>query len=201
MPIVFAIVIDPVGAGYVASLARPGGNATGFTAFEYSLSGKWLELLKEIAPNLTRIAILRDPATAVGIGQFAVIQAMAPSSFGVELSPIDVRDAGEIERAVAAFARLYPIRIIAGPAKFNPEIAAFRPPQLRERAPERREPRLHRRFALREADQPADPPNWTGLLRARRERPATVAPPRSMMKSRRLIAFPRPRTWHCSGSI
>jgi putative ABC transport system substrate-binding protein len=105
VPIVFAIVIDPVGAGYVASLARPGGNVTGFTAFEYSLSGKWLELLKEIAPNLTRIAILRDPAVAVGIGQFAAIQAMAPPSFGVELSPIDVRDAGEIERDVAAFAR------------------------------------------------------------------------------------------------
>jgi len=98
VPIVFASVVDPVGAGYVPSLARPGGNATGFTAFEYSLSGKWLELLKEIAPNLTRIAILRDPALA------AVIQAMAPPSFGVELSPIDVRDAGEIERDVAAFA-------------------------------------------------------------------------------------------------
>ena len=79
MPIVFVNVIDPVGAGYVARLARPGGNATGFTAFEYSLSGKWLELLKEIAPNLTRIAILRDPALAAGIGQFAAIQAMAPS--------------------------------------------------------------------------------------------------------------------------
>jgi len=105
VPIVFVLVADPVGAGYVASLARPGGNATGFTLYEYSLSGKWLELLKEIAPNLTRIAILRDPALAAGIGQFAVIQAMAPPSFGVELSPIDVRDAGEIERGVAAFAR------------------------------------------------------------------------------------------------
>ena len=105
VPIVFVNVIDPVGAGYVAKLARPGGNATGFTAFEYSLSGKWLELLKEIAPNLTRIAILRDPALAAGIGQFAAIQAMAPSSFGVELSPIDVRDGGEIERAVATLAR------------------------------------------------------------------------------------------------
>jgi len=105
VPIVFANVIDPVGAGFVAKLARPGGNATGFTLFEYSLSGKWLELLKEIAPNLTRIAILRDPALAAGIGQFAAIQAMAPPSFGVELSPIDVRDAGEIEREVAAFAR------------------------------------------------------------------------------------------------
>ena len=105
VPIVFVNVIDPVGAGYVARLARPGGNATGFTAFEYSLSGKWLELLKEIAPTLTRIAILRDPALASGIGQFAAIQAMAPSSFGVELSPIDVRDGGEIERDVATLAR------------------------------------------------------------------------------------------------
>ncbi len=86
VPIVFVNVIDPVGAGYVASLARPGGNTTGFTAFEYSLSGKWLELLKEIAPNLTRVAILRDPALAAGIGQFAAIQAMAPSSLGVELT-------------------------------------------------------------------------------------------------------------------
>jgi len=105
VPIVFVNVIDPVGAGYVARLARPGGNATGFTAFEYSLSGKWLELLKEIAPNLTRIAILRDPALAAGIGQFAVIQAMAPSSLGVELSPIDVRDGLEIERDVTTLAR------------------------------------------------------------------------------------------------
>ncbi len=105
VPIVFTNVIDPVGAGFVARLARPGGNATGFTAFEYSLSGKWLELFKEIAPNLTRIAILRDPAVAAGIGQFAAIQAMASPSFGVELSPIDVRDSGGIERDVAAFAR------------------------------------------------------------------------------------------------
>jgi len=104
VPIVFVNVIDPVGAGFVARLARPGGNATGFTLFEYSLSGKWLELFKEIAPNLTRIAILRDPALAAGIGQFAVIQG-ASSSFGIELSPIDVRDAGEIERDVTAFAR------------------------------------------------------------------------------------------------
>jgi putative ABC transport system substrate-binding protein len=105
VPIVFVNVIDPVGAGFVARLARPGGNATGFTPFEYSLSGKWLELLKEIAPNLTRIAILRDPAIATGIGQFAAIQAMASPSLGVELSPIDVRAPGEIERDVAAFAR------------------------------------------------------------------------------------------------
>jgi putative tryptophan/tyrosine transport system substrate-binding protein len=105
VPIVFVNVIDPVGAGFVASLARPGGNATGFTLFEYSLSGKWLELVKEIAPNLTRIAILRDPSTAAGIGQFAVIQAMTPPSFGVELSPIDERNGGDIERDIAAFAR------------------------------------------------------------------------------------------------
>ena len=105
VPIVFLNVTDPVGAGYVARMARPGANATGFAAFEYSLSGKWLELLKEIAPDLTRIAILRDPAIAAGIGQYAVIQAVAPTSFGIEFSPIDVRDAGEIERDVAAFAR------------------------------------------------------------------------------------------------
>ena len=105
VPIVFVNVVDPVGAGFVARLARPGGNATGFTPFEYSLSGKWLELLKEIAPNLTRIAILRDPAIATGIGQYAVIQAMASPSFGAELSPIDVRNGGEIERDIAAFAR------------------------------------------------------------------------------------------------
>ena len=105
VPIVFVNVIDPVGAGFVASQARPGGNATGFTLFEYSLSGKWLELFKEIGPNLTRIAILRDPAIAAGIGQFAVIQAMAPPSLGVELSPIDERDGSEIERDIAAFAR------------------------------------------------------------------------------------------------
>ena len=105
VPIVFVNVVDPVGAGFVTRLARPGGNATGFRLFEYSLSGKWFELLNEIAPNLTRIAILRDPATAAGMGQFAVIQAMAPPSFRVELSPIDVRDGGEIERDIAAFAR------------------------------------------------------------------------------------------------
>jgi putative tryptophan/tyrosine transport system substrate-binding protein len=105
VPIVFAAVIDPVGAGFVATMARPGGNTTGFSAFEYSLSGKWLELLKEIAPNLTRAAVLRDPALAAGIGQFAVIQAMAPSSLAVELAPIDMHDAGEIEHAITAFAR------------------------------------------------------------------------------------------------
>jgi putative ABC transport system substrate-binding protein len=104
VPIVFVLVIDPVGAGFVASLARPGGNATGFTIFEYGMSGKWLQLLKEIAPGVTRAAVLRDPAIASGIGQFAAVQAVAPS-LGVELSPVDVRDAPEIERAVALFAR------------------------------------------------------------------------------------------------
>jgi putative tryptophan/tyrosine transport system substrate-binding protein len=105
VPIVFVNIIDPVGAGYVASLARPGGNATGFTPFDYGLSGKWLELLKQIAPGVTRAAVLRDPAVGSGVGQFAIIQAVAPS-FGVELHPIDVRDPGEIEHAVVAFARL-----------------------------------------------------------------------------------------------
>jgi putative ABC transport system substrate-binding protein len=104
VPIVFVSVIDPVGAGFVDSLARPGGNATGFTVFEYGMSGKWLELLKEIAPRVTRAAVLRDPAIASGIGQFAAVQAVAPS-LGVELSPVDARDAPEIERAVTAFAR------------------------------------------------------------------------------------------------
>ena len=104
VPIVFANVIDPVGAGFVASLARPGGNTTGFSAFEYSLGGKWLEVLKEFAPSMTRAAVLRDPTFAGGIGQFAAIQALAPPSLGVELSPIDVRDPDKIERAIAAFA-------------------------------------------------------------------------------------------------
>jgi len=103
VPIVFANVVDPVGAGLVASLARPGGNTTGFIAFEYSLAGKWVELLKEIAPNVTRAAVLRDPTNPAGIGQFAAIQSTAPS-VGVDLSVIDPRDAGEIERAIAAFA-------------------------------------------------------------------------------------------------
>jgi putative tryptophan/tyrosine transport system substrate-binding protein len=104
VPIVFAQTPDPVGAGFVASLARPGGNATGFTIFEFGMGGKWLELLKEIAPRVTRAAVLRDAALAAGTGQLGAIQSVAPS-FGVELSPIDVRDAGEIERAVTAFAR------------------------------------------------------------------------------------------------
>jgi len=105
VPIVFVNVTDPVGAGYVESLARPGGNITGFSSFEYEFSGKWLELLKEIAPGVTRVAVLRDTSSGSGVGQYAIIQAVAPS-LGVELRPIDTRDAGEIERAVAAFARV-----------------------------------------------------------------------------------------------
>jgi putative ABC transport system substrate-binding protein len=104
VPIVFVLVPDPVGSGFVDSLSRPGGNITGFMQFEYSLSGKWLELLKQIAPGMTRAAVLWDPAIAAGIGQFAIIQSVAPS-FGVELSPVYVRDASAIERAVSAFAR------------------------------------------------------------------------------------------------
>jgi putative ABC transport system substrate-binding protein len=93
-----------VGGGYVESLARPGGNATGFLLFEYSMSAKWLELLKEIAPRLSRVAVLRDPTIAAGTGQFGAIQAVAPA-LGVELHPLNIRDAGEIERALGAFAR------------------------------------------------------------------------------------------------
>jgi putative ABC transport system substrate-binding protein len=104
VPIVFAVVPDPVGSGFVASLAHPGGNATGFMQFEYSLTGKWPELLKQIAPGVTRAAVLWDPTTPAGIGQFAVIQSVAPS-IGMEVSPVIMRDATETERAVAAFAR------------------------------------------------------------------------------------------------
>ena len=104
VPIVFVSVPDPVGSGFVESLAQPGGNATGFIMFEYGLSAKWLELLKEIAPSVTRAAVLRDPAIVAGIGQFAVIQSAAPS-VGVDVSAINMRDGAEIERAVTAFAR------------------------------------------------------------------------------------------------
>jgi putative tryptophan/tyrosine transport system substrate-binding protein len=104
VPIVFTSVTDPVGAGLVDSLARPGGNTTGFMLFEYSSSGKWLELLKQVAPGVTRAAVLREAANPAGSAQFGVIQAMAPS-LGVEVSPINVRDPSEIERAIAAFAR------------------------------------------------------------------------------------------------
>jgi putative tryptophan/tyrosine transport system substrate-binding protein len=119
IPIVFVTVIDPVGAGFVASLAQPGGNATGFTIYEYSMSGKWLELLKEIAPHVKRVAVLRDPTVASGTGQFGAVQIVAPS-LGVELSPLDVREAGEIERALAAFAsRVNGGLIVTGSALAN----------------------------------------------------------------------------------
>jgi putative ABC transport system substrate-binding protein len=104
VPIVFTIVPDPVASGFVASLSQPGGNATGFLAFEFRLSGKWLELLKEIAPNVMRAAVLRDSAVPAGLGQLAAIQAAAPS-VGVEVTPVDVQNADEIERDVTAFAR------------------------------------------------------------------------------------------------
>ena len=104
LPIVFAGIADPVGGGYVDSLARPGGNVTGFALFEYGIAGKWLELLKQIAPAVTRAAVMRDPTISLGIGQWAVIQAMAPST-GVDLSLVNMRDASEIERDITVFAR------------------------------------------------------------------------------------------------
>jgi putative ABC transport system substrate-binding protein len=103
VPIVFPAAADPVGAGFVRSLSRPGGNATGFMSFEYGIGGKWLELLKEIAPKVTRVAVLRDPAIPSGIGIFGVIQAMA-ASLRMEVTQVNLRDAGEVERAVLAFA-------------------------------------------------------------------------------------------------
>ena len=105
VPIVFVQMIDPVGQGYVASLERPGGSVTGFMIIEFSISGKWPELLKQIAPSVTRVAVLRDPALGSGTSQFAVIQAVAASLRMEEVTPVDVRDVGETERAVAAFAR------------------------------------------------------------------------------------------------
>jgi putative tryptophan/tyrosine transport system substrate-binding protein len=111
IPIVFTSVVDPVGTGVVESMSRPGGNATGFIQFEYSLSGKWLELLKEIAPGVTRAAVLRDQTETAGVGQFAVIQSVA-SSLGVEVVPVNVRDPDEIGRAVTAFARTGPCGMV-----------------------------------------------------------------------------------------
>ena len=120
VPIVFVNVADPVGGGFVDSLARPAGNATGFMSFEYSISGKWLELLQQIAPGVTRVAVLRDPAKASGTGQFGVIQGMAPS-LRVEVSPVNVREPGETERAVAAFARSLNggLIVVAGPSAIS----------------------------------------------------------------------------------
>jgi putative ABC transport system substrate-binding protein len=119
VPIVFNTVADPVGAGIVDSLARPGGNATGFMLFEYTLSAKWPELLKQIAPDVTRVAVPRDPTATAGIGQFAVVQATAPS-VGLEVIPINVRDAREIETAMVAFARTPNggLIVTAGPGTF-----------------------------------------------------------------------------------
>jgi putative ABC transport system substrate-binding protein len=101
---VFATVVDPVGAGFIDSLARPGGNATGFLLYEYSLGGKWLELLKQIAPTVTRVAVLRDASTASGTGQFAAIQSVAPS-LKIDVVPINMREAADLERSIATFAR------------------------------------------------------------------------------------------------
>jgi putative tryptophan/tyrosine transport system substrate-binding protein len=123
VPIVFAQGLDPVGAGFVESLARPGGNATGFTQFEYSLSGKWLEMLKEVAPGITRVGVLREGGPA-GIGQWAIIQAVAQAS-GVELTPINLRDPSEIERAVTAFARAPSgglIAVVSASSQFHREL-------------------------------------------------------------------------------
>ena len=105
VPLIFTQTPDPVGAGFVDSLARPGGNATGFSAFDYSVGGKWLELLKQVAPGVTRVAVIRDPGTPQGIGQFSAIQSLAPS-LGLEVSPINARNAGEMERDIAAIARV-----------------------------------------------------------------------------------------------
>jgi len=127
IPIVFVQVIDPVGSGFVQSLARPGGNITGFTQFEYSLAAKWVELLKQIAPQVTRAAVIRDPRLGFGIGQFAVVQAIAPS-LGMELSPINAPDVSEIERGITAFAR-FPngglVVTIGGTAVHRNEIIAL----------------------------------------------------------------------------
>jgi putative ABC transport system substrate-binding protein len=132
LPIVFAFAADPVGAGFVDSLARPGGNATGFLQYEYSLSGKWLELLKEVAPGVKRAAILRDPAIAAGTGQFGAIQSVAPM-LGIEVSPVNVRDAVQIGHTVAAFAQSRTGgMVVTGSARVRPpqtDRRTCRPPQ------------------------------------------------------------------------
>jgi ABC-type uncharacterized transport system substrate-binding protein len=115
VPIVFTAVSDPVGGGFVTSLARPGGNITGFTPYEYSMSGKWLELLRQIAPRVMRAAVIRDASNPSGVGQWGAIQAIAPS-FGVEVSPIDVHDASEIERGILAFAQGLNVGLIVLPS-------------------------------------------------------------------------------------
>jgi ABC-type uncharacterized transport system substrate-binding protein len=115
IPIVFTLASDPVGGGFVESLARPGGNVTGFTLFEYSMSGKWVELLKEIAPRVTRAAVLRDPSIPTGVGHFTAIQSLAPL-LGVGVSAVNVRDAGEIERAMTGFAGAANAGLIVAPA-------------------------------------------------------------------------------------
>src|SRR5262249_33831099 len=127
IPIVFVQAVDPVGSGFVQSLARPGGNITGFTQFEYSLAAKWLELLKQIAPNVTRVAVIRDPTRGPGIGQFAVVQAVAPS-LGMELTPINALEVSEMESAIAEFARSPNgglVVTVCGTAFHRNEIVAF----------------------------------------------------------------------------
>src|SRR6516165_4637766 len=132
IPVVFAMVVDPVGTGIVASLSRPGGNITGFMQFEFSVAGKWLELLKQIAPGVTRAAILRDPSIPTGIGQFAVLQAMAPP-LGIEVIPVNARDAGEIEHSIAAFAQSANggLVVTGGQATVHRELIAKRAAQHR----------------------------------------------------------------------
>jgi putative ABC transport system substrate-binding protein len=128
IPIVFVQVIDPVGSGFIKSLARPGGNVTGFTQFEYSLGAKWVELLKEIAPHVTRAAVIRDPTRGYGIGQFAVVQAVAPSHGMMELTPINALDVSEMESAIAEFARSPNgglVVTVGGTAFHRNEILAF----------------------------------------------------------------------------
>jgi putative ABC transport system substrate-binding protein len=130
VPIVMAQGIDPVGAGYVESLARPGGNITGFIQFEYSLAGKWMELLKEIAPGVMRVGVLREPGAAA-VGQWAMIQSVG-QSLGVELKPIDLRDASDIERAVSEFARSPNVGLIVGVSAAS--LTALLPPPLFDRS-------------------------------------------------------------------